>query len=52
MEVVMKDKRKAYEEKLDAQLNEWNAQITLLNPRKDYYAKQSQNTKGLQIEQP
>jgi len=26
----MKDKRKAYEEKLDAQLKEWNAQIALL----------------------
>ena len=26
----MKDKRKAYEEKLDAQLEEWNAQIALL----------------------
>ena len=42
----MKDKRKAYEEKLDAQLNEWNAQITLLrakaknakaDARVDYY---------------
>ena len=26
----MTDKRKAYEEKLDAQLKEWNAQIALL----------------------
>ena len=42
----MKAKRKAYEEKLDAQLNEWNAQITLLrakaknakaDARVDYY---------------
>ena len=29
----MKDKRKAYEEKLDAQLKEWNAQITLLKAK-------------------
>ena len=29
----MKDKRKAYEEKLDAQLNEWKAQITLLRAK-------------------
>jgi predicted ATP-binding protein involved in virulence len=29
----MKDKRKAYEEKLDAQLKEWNAQITLLRAK-------------------
>jgi hypothetical protein len=27
------DKRKAYEEKLDAQLEEWNAQIALLKAR-------------------
>jgi chromosome segregation ATPase len=42
----MKDKRKAYEEKLDAQLKDWNAQITLLkakaenakaDARVDYY---------------
>ena len=26
----MTDKRKAYEEKLDAQLEEWNAMISLL----------------------
>ena len=31
----MKDKRKAYEEKLDAQLEEWNAQISLLKARAD-----------------
>ena len=31
----MKDKRKAYEEKLDAQLKEWNAQIALLQARAD-----------------
>lgn len=31
----MKDKRKAYEEKLDAQLEEWNAQIALLKARAD-----------------
>jgi predicted ATP-binding protein involved in virulence len=35
MEVVMKDKRKAYEEKLDAQLKEWSAQITLLKAKAD-----------------
>jgi predicted nuclease with TOPRIM domain len=32
-EVLMKDKRKAYEEKLDAQLKEWNAQIALLKAK-------------------
>ncbi|MFA4827661.1 MAG: hypothetical protein WC855_12290 [Thermodesulfovibrionales bacterium] len=31
----MKDKRKAYEEKLEAQLEEWNAQIALLKARAD-----------------
>ena len=31
----MKEKRKAYEEKLDAQLDEWNAQIALLKARAD-----------------
>jgi cell fate (sporulation/competence/biofilm development) regulator YmcA (YheA/YmcA/DUF963 family) len=29
----MDDKRKAYEEKLDAQLKEWNAQIALFKAR-------------------
>jgi len=29
----MSDKRKAYEEKLDAQLEEWNAQIALFKAR-------------------
>ena len=29
----MKDKRKAYEEKFDAQLKEWNAQIVLLKAK-------------------
>jgi len=29
----MSDKRKAYEEKLDAQLKEWNAQIALLKAK-------------------
>ena len=29
----MKDKRKAYEEKLDAQLKEWNVQIALLKAK-------------------
>jgi hypothetical protein len=29
----MKDKRKAYEEKLDAQLKEWNAQFALLKAK-------------------
>jgi multidrug resistance efflux pump len=32
-EVVMNDKKKAYEEKLDAQLKEWNAQINLLQAK-------------------
>ena len=32
-EVLMKDKRKAYEEKLDAQLKEWNAKIALLKAK-------------------
>ena len=31
----MTDKRKAYEEKLDAQLEEWSAQIALLKARAD-----------------
>ena len=31
----MKEERKAYEEKLDAQLDEWNAQISLLRARAD-----------------
>jgi hypothetical protein len=31
----MNDKRKAYEEKLDAQLKEWSAQIALLKARAD-----------------
>jgi len=31
----MKDKRKAYEEKLDAQLEEWTAQIALLKANAD-----------------
>jgi len=31
----MNEKRKAYEEKLDAQLEEWNAQIALLKARAD-----------------
>jgi len=35
MGVVMKDKRKAYEEKLDAQLKEWSAQVTLLKAKAD-----------------
>jgi predicted ATP-binding protein involved in virulence len=30
---AMNEKRKAYEEKLDAQLNEWNAQIALLKAK-------------------
>jgi hypothetical protein len=31
----MLDKRKAYEEKFDAQLKEWSAEIALLNARAD-----------------
>lgn len=31
----MNDKRKAYEEKLDAQLQEWSAQIALLKAKGD-----------------
>jgi len=31
----MRDKRKAYEEKLDAQLDQWNAQIALLKAKAD-----------------
>lgn len=31
----MNDKRKAYEEKLDAQLKEWSAQIALFKARAD-----------------
>lgn len=31
----MNDKRKAYEEKLDAQFEEWNAQIALLKAKAD-----------------
>ena len=31
----MMDKRKAYEDKLDAQLEEWGAQITLFKARAD-----------------
>ena len=31
----MKDKRKAYEEKLEAQLEEWNAQTDLLKAKAD-----------------
>ncbi len=31
----MNDKRKAYEEKLDAQLKEWSAQLTLLKAKAD-----------------
>ena len=31
----MKDKRKAYEDKLDAQLKEWSAQIALLKAKAD-----------------
>ena len=31
----MKDKRKAFEEKLDAQLDEWSAQIDLLKAKAD-----------------
>jgi predicted ATP-binding protein involved in virulence len=31
----MKDRRKAYDEKLDAQLEEWNAQTALLRAKAD-----------------
>jgi prefoldin subunit 5 len=37
----MKDKRKAYEEKLDAQLEEWSAQIALLRARADKARKEA-----------
>jgi len=33
--VAMKDKRKAYEEKLDAQLDEWSAKIDVLKSQAD-----------------
>ncbi len=33
--VIINDKRKAYEEKFDAQLKEWNAQISLLRAKAD-----------------
>jgi predicted nuclease with TOPRIM domain len=33
--IAMKEKRKAYEEKLDAQLKEWSAQIELLKAKAD-----------------
>jgi hypothetical protein len=33
--VAVKDNRKAYEEKLDAQLKEWSAQIALLKAKAD-----------------
>ncbi len=32
----MKDKRKAYEERIDAQLKEWSAQIALLKAKADH----------------
>lgn len=38
----MNDKRKAYEEKLDAQLEEWNAQIALLKARADKATAEAQ----------
>ena len=52
MEVVMKDKRKAYEEKLDAQLKEWNARIALLkakdeNTKADAKMRLLQNYRGI-----
>jgi hypothetical protein len=31
----MTDKRKAYEDRLDAQLKEWSAEIALLNAKAD-----------------
>jgi len=36
----MTDKRKAYEEKYDAQLREWSAEIVLLNADKAYPLRQ------------
>lgn len=36
-EVAMRDKRKAYEEKLDAQLDEWKEQIDLHEAKLEYY---------------
>ncbi len=52
----MTDKRKAYEEKIDAQLKEWNAQIVLLNAKADQakaevkveYYKTIENLQGKQ----
>ncbi len=39
----MKDKRKAYEEKLDAQMEEWNAQIALLKAKADKAKAEAKN---------
>jgi hypothetical protein len=52
----MTDKRKAYEEKFDAQLKEWSAQIALLNAKADKaraevkieYYKMIENLQGKQ----
>jgi hypothetical protein len=55
-EVVVTDKRKAYEEKFEAQLKEWSAQIALLNAKADKakaevkaeYYKMIENLQGKQ----
>ena len=35
MEVIMKEERKAYEEKLDAHLKEWKSRIAVLKAKAD-----------------
>ena len=52
----MKEKRKAYEEKLDAQFEEWNAQIALLkakagNAKADMKIKYYKNIEALERKQ-
>jgi hypothetical protein len=44
----MGDKRKAYQEKLDAQLEEWNAQIALLKVRADKAKAKIKNYKTIE----
>jgi len=47
----MKDKRKAYEEKLEAQFEEWNAQIALLKAKADAKIEYYKNIEVLQHKQ-